>query len=209
MDLGVALVTPDSPPCLVGVEVHVHRLARGLAPLACDGPVITQVVHDDPHPGIATLKQGLTIPRFPDWTRSNWLPVAPPVKRYLSRDADTFHIVPSHSLRAWAPSPASGAAACTFQLPTRCHGTVPTAKARTLDRVLHPVATRIFRSNSAPPINRGDGEPHGTATSFDRWRSTPTSRRGDQGLRVCVAHVGNRMALFPTCCSSTTATGCA
>jgi hypothetical protein len=192
----VALVTPDSAPCVVGLEVHA-RVAKGLVRLACDVPVITQVGHDDPNPGIDTLKQGLTIPRFPNCTRSNRFPVALPPIQPLRRDADTFHIFPADSLHASAPLPAPGAATHTIPFSPRSHGTEHAAMARTLDGVLHPIATRVLCRASAVLVNQ--------PTSFDRLRSTHTSRRSGHGLRAWTAQLRNRMALFPICCSSATA----
>ena len=99
----VALVTSGYPPHVGGVERHTQRLAQSLAGLGCEVEVLTQGPHGDP-PSLDQERDGLVVRRWPVSVRSEAVPVALGLYRYLSAARGRFDVVHAHNYHSAAPA---------------------------------------------------------------------------------------------------------
>jgi glycosyltransferase involved in cell wall biosynthesis len=158
--LRVALVGPGFPPAVGGVESVMAAHARGLAAHGCQVDVLVQCRRADPPvPKIAAWADGVTVRRFPSWTRSHHFPIAPQLARYLRQHIHEFDIVHGHSYHAIPALAAATAGAESFVLTPHYHGSGHTPSARALHRVYGPVARRVFaRSDAIIAVSRAEAQ---------------------------------------------------
>lgn len=149
LPMRVAMVSPGYPPDVGGVELVVERVSHGLAQRGHTIEVLSHVRHNSTIARTVTPSSGLTIRRFPDWTRSNRFQLAPGLWRELRRRHGDFDVVNAHSFHSSAAIAASLFWGGPLVFTPHYHGVGHTPLARLLHRVYDPAATRIFNQAEA------------------------------------------------------------
>jgi glycosyltransferase involved in cell wall biosynthesis len=152
--LHVALVGPNFPPQVGGVELVLDHLAQGLAALGCQVEVLVQRRHDDVEvDSVQTLETGVIVRWFASRTHSHRFPVAPSLADHLLRTSRRFDVIHGHSFHA-APGPlAAMLTQRPFVFSPYYHGEGHTPAARALHRMYGPVARRCFSRASVVVCN--------------------------------------------------------
>ena len=155
-ELRVALVGPNFPPQVGGVELYLERLAIGLVELGCAVDVLVQQRHCDA--GAAALEvraPGLVVRRFQSRTHSRRFPVAPSLAFYLRSNSYRYDIVHGHSFHAAPAAMAAMVSNIDFVFTAHYHATGHTPAAKALHYLYAPIGRRAFsRAKAVIAVSR-------------------------------------------------------
>jgi len=142
----VALVTPRYVPHPGGVELHVSKLAEGLARRGWKAEVLAQEPDRD-RLGVET--GDVVVRRFPLAFRSERFPISPGLLSYLARHRHDYDVVHAHNYHSGAPLLAAMSGASPLVVTTHFHGGGHTPLARAAHVPYRLVASLMFRRVAA------------------------------------------------------------
>jgi glycosyltransferase involved in cell wall biosynthesis len=143
--LSVAMVTPNFPPQVGGIEVLTSRLADELARIGCAVEVLTQWRRSDaPVPAVQQLPSGVTVRWFRSRTRSDRFPIAPGLARHLLSGDGQYDVVHAHNFHSSPPLLAALSTKKPLVVSPYYHHSGHTPAARLLHHVYDKPAGRIF-----------------------------------------------------------------
>lgn len=140
----VALVTPRYRPAIGGVEIHVERLAEGLAERGHEVEVLTQA----PRGATDEERDGVRVRRFATVTGSEHYAFSPRLVSHLKHHADGYDVVHAHNYHALPALAASRAAVGNFVLTPHYHGVSDSAFRNLLHRPYRAAGRRMMRRAS-------------------------------------------------------------
>ncbi len=150
----IAIVSPQYPPAIGGVERHVERLAEGLARRGL--PV--EVLATDPTGRLprTELRNGVVVRRFPTLFGDTTYFMSPRLVRWLWRAAARYRLVHGHNYQTLVPLASrlgSRHGGVPLVLTPHYHGTGHTTFRTLLHVPYRPVGRRILRAADAVLAN--------------------------------------------------------
>ena len=142
----VALVAPRYVPHPGGVELHVAKLAEGLARRGWEAEVLAQEPDRD---RLGVEAGDVVVRRFPLALRSERFPVAPGLLSYLARHRHAYDVVHAHNYHSVAPLLAAMSGASPLVVTTHFHGGGHTPLARAAHVPYRLVASLMLRRVAA------------------------------------------------------------
>ena len=140
----VALVSPQYPPQLGGVEHHVSQLAEHLAAAGDDVEVLTLA---DGAAEEAAVADGVTVRRLPAWATGTHVPVPRGLRAALR--TGRYDVVHAHNYHSLLPLVAATAGTGRLVVTLHYHGRSPSPGRDVLLRGFRPVGRRVVRAARA------------------------------------------------------------
>ncbi len=167
----IALVTPRYRPAIGGVEIHVEKLAKGLAERGNQVEVLTQVERNAV--GSERQPEGVVVRRFRTAIDSEHYAFAPTLAVHLARQANRYDLVHAHNYHALPALAAAGARVEKFILTPHYHGKSESPFRELLHRP-YRVAGNWMMRRASKVISVANSEAELLARDFPRAREKIT-----------------------------------